>query len=69
MAGRRLFWGELLEKNMFRPLPALEMPQKAVMLTLLWRSCCAGGWGPGLTPSGDDFLAGLMLSLWVQKGS
>ena len=22
------------------------------------------GWGPGLTPSGDDYLAGLMLGLW-----
>lgn len=26
------------------------------------------GWGPGLTPSGDDFLAGLMLALWAQQG-
>ena len=26
------------------------------------------GWGPGLTPSGDDFLAGLMLSFWAQQG-
>ncbi len=23
------------------------------------------GWGPGLTPSGDDFLAGVMLGLWA----
>ncbi len=26
------------------------------------------GWGPGLTPSGDDFLAGLMLALWARQG-
>ncbi len=26
------------------------------------------GWGPGLTPAGDDFLAGLLLALWAQRG-
>ncbi|HEY88558.1 MAG TPA: DUF2877 domain-containing protein [Thermoflexia bacterium] len=26
------------------------------------------GWGPGLTPSGDDFLAGVMLSWWANTG-
>ncbi len=27
------------------------------------------GWGPGLTPSGDDFLAGVMLGLWLERGA
>ncbi len=27
------------------------------------------GWGPGLTPSGDDFLAGVMLGLWLRRGA
>ncbi len=27
------------------------------------------GWGPGLTPSGDDFLAGVMLGLWLDRGA
>jgi len=27
------------------------------------------GWGPGLTPSGDDFLAGVMLGLWLRRGT
>ena len=27
------------------------------------------GWGPGLTPSGDDFLAGMMLGLWLRRGA
>lgn len=26
------------------------------------------GWGPGLTPSGDDFLAGVMLGWWANAG-
>lgn len=31
------------------------------------RDAAAGlaGWGPGLTPSGDDYLAGFMLGLWA----
>lgn len=26
------------------------------------------GWGPGLTPAGDDVLAGMMLGLWARQG-
>ncbi len=27
------------------------------------------GWGMGLTPSGDDFIAGMMLALWVDRAA
>ena len=37
-------------------------------LTLEEAVTALAGWGPGLTPSGDDFLAGLMLSLWAREG-
>lgn len=35
---------------------------------VLAAAAALAGWGPGLTPSGDDFLAGLMLALWAREG-
>ncbi|HOV47631.1 MAG TPA: DUF2877 domain-containing protein [Anaerolineae bacterium] len=35
---------------------------------LVAAAAALAGWGPGLTPAGDDFLAGLLLALWAQRG-
>lgn len=51
------------------PIRALARALKAQDPTALASAVAAlAGWGPGLTPSGDDFLAGLMLALWWQEG-
>lgn len=61
--------GGIAGKKHVSPLPALEIAAKSGDAdTFVAAAVALAGWGPGLTPSGDDFLAGLMLSLWVQKG-
>ncbi|MBN1262016.1 MAG: DUF2877 domain-containing protein, partial [Anaerolineae bacterium] len=54
--------------------PAPSLAQRVVTLSAALRAASGGalreaaaglaGWGPGLTPAGDDFLAGVMLGLW-----
>lgn len=46
-------------------LPKLEECAGETILALAERLC---GWGPGLTPSGDDFLAGWMAAGWLLSG-
>jgi hypothetical protein len=56
-------------KKRVSPLPMLDAAAKNGDADAFMTAAVAlAGWGPGLTPSGDDFLAGLMLSLWAYYG-
>ncbi|OQA14829.1 MAG: hypothetical protein BWY63_03070 [Chloroflexi bacterium ADurb.Bin360] len=56
-------------KRQVSPLTALDAAGKSGDAdAFVAAAALLAGWGPGLTPSGDDFLAGLMLSFWAQKG-
>ncbi len=51
------------------PIAALEMAWESGNTdAFLSQVARLAGRGPGLTPSGDDFLAGLMLALWARGG-
>ena len=73
-----------VEKDAYRqysPLYPLlagqQIPEVSALLVALRRGVLAdiragsaqlAGWGPGLTPSGDDFLAGVLLGWWANAG-
>ena len=54
-----------------RPLPPvtslLAALQRGLLADIEASSALLAGWGPGLTPAGDDFLAGIMLG-WRAQG-
>ncbi|MBN1922710.1 MAG: DUF2877 domain-containing protein [Anaerolineae bacterium] len=61
--------GGAAAKKRVSPLATLDAAAKnGDADAFLVAAVALAGWGPGLTPSGDDFLAGLMLSLWAQYG-
>lgn len=51
------------------PVPRVEALGRALVSgepeAIARAAAALAGWGPGLTPSGDDFLAGVMLALWA----
>ncbi|MGC9397581.1 MAG: DUF2877 domain-containing protein [Anaerolineae bacterium] len=74
---RRIIAREAMARASVSPLASLSgsgLPSRVATLNKALRSrdpaaireAAAGvaGWGPGLTPSGDDYLAGVMLGLW-----
>ena len=46
---------------------AAQMPNEPHLVSLSGATAEIAGWGPGLTPSGDDFLAGCLLALWAMQ--
>ncbi len=53
-------------------MPRLRMLKAAWMAggeALEKAAASLAGWGMGLTPSGDDFMAGMMLALWVDRAA